>query len=87
MRQSVRRPIILKTLLAPGTIDQPTSWPWVEATTLRAPAARAAPPISASGVDDPNQTVSIPRSLIRADIARAVAGVGNITDRGQRTIS
>ena len=66
-------------------MDQPTSWPCVEATTRRAPAARAAFAISASGAAAPNQTVWMLCSRISCCIFRAVGGVGSITLRGQRT--
>ena len=65
---------------AAGTAAQPTSWPWVCATTRRTPARRRRPAASSpNGAAAPNHTVS--QSYARANRAalRAISGVGNST--------
>ena len=70
---------------APGSIDQPTSWPCVLASTRAAPASRARMASSASGAAAPNHTVSIPRSPISARMRRSTVGSGSMSVVGWRT--
>jgi hypothetical protein len=65
-----------------GSIDQPTSWPWVLATTRPAPASRASGAISASGAAAPNHTVSISCRSISRFILLATDGTGSISVPG-----
>ncbi len=77
MRRSTER--------AAGSIDHPTSWPWVLATTLVAPARRAAGASRPSGAAAPNHTVSIACSAMSRLIRAATRGVGSIRVPGWRT--
>ena len=72
-------------LRAPGSMDQPTSWPWVLASTRAAPAERARAASSASGAAAPNHTVSMPCSAMSARIRRSTPGSGSISVPGWRT--
>ena len=77
MRRSTER--------ATGSIDQPTSWPWVLASTRVAPACRARGASSASGAAAPNQTVSMSFSAISRRIRVSTVGTGSISVAGWRT--
>ena len=70
---------------ATGSIDQPTSWPCVLASTRVAPACRARRASSASGAAAPNQTVSMPCSPISRRIRASTVGPGSISVPGWRT--
>jgi hypothetical protein len=76
---SASLPMRRRAVLATGSIDQPTSWPWVLATTRRAPAARARGDMSANGAAAPNQTVSMSCRLMSWRIRSATAGSGTIS--------
>ena len=67
---------------ATGSIDQPTSCPWVLAITRLAPAARASGAISASGAAAPNQTVSMSLRSMSRRIRVATDGSGSISVPG-----
>jgi hypothetical protein len=70
---------------APGSIDQPTSWPWVQAITRCAPASRSHGASNASGAEAPNHTAS-QRSARSTSVARrSTSGTGSISDPGWRT--
>ena len=68
-------------------MDQPTSWPCVDATMRRAPAWRSGCPSSASGAAAPNQTASQSRARMICFARRRTSGVGSISDVGCRTTS
>jgi hypothetical protein len=72
---------------ASGSIDQPTSWPWVLATRRPTPASRASGAISASGAAAPNHTVSALWRSMSLRIRPATDGTGSINVPGWRTTS
>ncbi len=82
---SASSPMRRNALRATGSIDQPTSWPWVLATTRLAPARRASGPSSASGAAAPNHTVSMSFSAINRCMRVATVGSGTISEVGCRT--
>ena len=72
---------------ANGSIDQPTSWPWVLATTRPTPASRASGAINANGAAAPNHTVSTSWRSMSCRIRPATCGTGSINVPGWRTTS
>ncbi|MDF9803217.1 hypothetical protein M2436_001764 [Streptomyces sp. HB372] len=60
-----------------GSCAQPASWPWVVATSRRAPARRSAGAIRPSGAAAPNQTEVQPCSRSRPVARRVTRGVGS----------
>jgi hypothetical protein len=70
---------------ANGSIDQPTSWPWVLAMTRPAPASRASGAINASGAAAPNHTVSMSLRSMSRRIRVDTDGTGSISVPGCRT--
>lgn len=84
---SVSSPILRSAARAPGSIDHPTSCPWVLATMVRAPARRSAGASNASGAAAPNQTLSHSCSVTSRAARRATSGVGSIRVVGCRTTS
>ncbi len=78
-------PIRRSRLRAPGSTAQPASWPWVMATTRRAPARRSEGASRPSGAAAPNSTVSHPADR-RIRAARfATEGTGSMSEVGWRT--
>ena len=70
-----------------GSIDQPTSWPWVDATVRSAPASLSGAPSRASGAAAPNHTVSMSRERTRSRAREKASGVGSSSVVGWRTTS
>lgn len=76
---SVVSPIRRSACRAPGSIDQPTSWPWVDAITRSAPARRTVGASSASGAAAPNHTFEHSYSRTSFAARRATNGVGTMS--------
>ncbi len=82
---SVVSPIRRSACRAPGSIDQPTSWPCVEAITRSAPARRTVGASRASGAAAPNHTFEHWCFCTSSAARRATNGVGTISVVGWRT--
>ena len=82
---STSSPIRRSSERAAGRAAQPASWPWVSATTRRAPARRSDGASSPSGAAAPNSTVSQSYSASTLAARRATVGTGSISEVRCRT--
>jgi len=82
---SVDSPINLSTCRDPGSIDQPTSCPWVLATIRSTGPLRRTGAIAARGAAAPNQMVLAPKSEASLLARAARSGVGSSISVGTRS--